>query len=156
MLGAPCQSFGPLANPAPNSLSSPHLPAMYAAWMWLATNHIRAIYRVNIAELTIVKWLFSIDIGFAGGWRLQLSGGPGNQHQPEQLTHPFCLGMHTAVTNKDRKKGGSSALRAGLSVVWPHILYYFLFVASLVKVIVDGRLLGSLCSSRGSSGAAAN
>lgn len=35
------------------------------SWVWLAPNHLRAIWRVHVAEMRITKWICSFEIGFA-------------------------------------------------------------------------------------------
>ena len=47
------------------ALSTLLLRLLLQMWVWLAPNHIKAIWKVLVSENPIVKRLFNFEIGFA-------------------------------------------------------------------------------------------
>ncbi|KAL4421860.1 hypothetical protein ABPG77_001342 [Micractinium sp. CCAP 211/92] len=75
-------------------------------WVWMAPNHIKAIWKVLVAENPIVKKLFNFEIGFS-----------------------------VTKKDKEQDSQWASFKKA-LSVTWPHLLYLIAFISGCIYFIV--------------------
>ena len=117
-------------------------------WVWMAPNHIKAILKVMLAEVPLLRLL-----KFEVGWRaaavfaiaaLVLSGsstGLGLCCAAKMVCNPFAiliwLQISFVVTSKEAQ---SSNLMEALSVTWPHLLYCVAWAAGTIYVIVTASL----------------
>jgi hypothetical protein len=79
-------------------------------WVWMAPNHLKAIWKVLVAENAIVKRLFNFEIGF------------------------------TVTSKEKAEESRWAALKKAFTVTWPHLLYYLAFFAGIVYFIVTAAL----------------
>lgn len=79
-------------------------------WVWMAPNHLKAIWKVLVAENAIVKRLFNFEIGF------------------------------TVTSKEKAEESRWAALKKAFTVTWPHLLYYLAFAAGILYFIVTAAL----------------